>query len=110
MSAFNVVTVTTACPGCQSPVPVRIQFKYGNTWQYEYKVGNRLKWGGNDIGKPGYRRVVVDGVAEKCPNCGYNDERNFYVFVEHDVIKAVEPASNRYDFAQARQTYIVLEE
>jgi hypothetical protein len=69
-----------------------------------------LKWDGNDIGKPGYRRVVVDGTAEKCASCGYNAERDFYVFVEHDVIKAVEPASNRYDFARANQTYIVLEE
>lgn len=110
MSAFNVVTITTACPGCQQSVAIRVQFKYGDTWQHEYEVGDRLNWGGNDIGKPGHKRVVVDGAAEKCPSCAYDPECDFYVFVEHDVIVSIEPASNRYDFALTGKTYIILED
>ncbi len=110
MGAFNIVTVTMPCPGCQTPVMVRVQFKYADTWQHEYKLGDLLKWGGNDVGQPGRSRVVVDGVAEKCPTCGYDEEWSFYVLIENDVIKAVESASGRYDFASVRETYLVLKE
>jgi hypothetical protein len=110
MGAYNVVTIDSPCIHCAEKVPVRVQFKYGDARQHEYSVGDSLRWGGNDIGESGHRRVVVDGVGERCPRCRYDGERNFYVFVENDVIKAVEPASNRYDFATIGQTYIVLEE
>ena len=50
MSAFNTVTVEQVCPRCQNRIQVRVQFKYGDTWQNEYRLGDRLRWGGNDIG------------------------------------------------------------
>ena len=109
MGAFNVVTTPRRCPKCERLVQVRIQFKFGDTWQYEYQVGDRLRWGGNDIGKPGYRKVVIDGIAEGCPTCGFDEEWNFYIFLENDIIQTVEPASNRYDFCRVGLTYIVLE-
>jgi len=110
MGAFNVVTATVVCRHCDTEVPVRVQFKYGNTWQYEYQVGDILKWGGNAIGKPGKRRVIVDGIAESCPKCSYDEEWNFYVLIEHDVIIAVEPATGRYDLPNAGEPYVVLED
>src|SRR5688572_64615 len=110
MGAYNVVTATLPCPGCNGSVPLRIQFKYGNTWQHEYKLGERLTWGGNDIGEPGHKRVVVDGIAESCPSCGYDETMDYYVFLRDDVIVSVEPATNEYDFARTGRTYIVLDE
>lgn len=98
MGAFNVVTAAARCPACSQQVTVRVQFKYGDTWQHEYRVGDSLTWGGNDVGVPGRGRVVVDGVAERCRQCGNDDEWNFYVFVERDVIVAVEPATGEYRF------------
>jgi hypothetical protein len=111
MSAFNTVRVSAECPQCRSSVEVRVQFKYGDTWQHEYNVGDVLQWGGNDIGSPGSRQVVVDGEAETpCANCGFDDMWEFYVFVECDKITKVLPADGSYDFGAAGRTYIVLQE
>lgn len=71
MGAFNTVGCHLACPNCGATATLRIQFKYGDSWQYEYEVGDRIRWDGNDNGAPGAKRVVVDGVTESCPRCGF---------------------------------------
>jgi hypothetical protein len=71
MSAYNTVVLPrqTNCPHCGSGIRPRIQFKYGDTQQHDYSVGDRIKWGGNDIGKPA-RLVTALGYPEDCPVCG----------------------------------------
>jgi hypothetical protein len=111
MGAFNTVRASAVCPRCHSSVDVTIQFKYGDTWQHEYSLGDRLRWGGNDIGLPGKRSVIVDGVAETpCSNCGFDDEWGFYVLLECDQISRAVPADGTYDFSAAGRSYIVLQE
>jgi len=46
MSAFNILIIHSHCPFCHNPIDLRLQFKYGDTWQHEYIVGDSLKWGG----------------------------------------------------------------
>ena len=69
MSAYNTVTdVPATCPQCQAKGSVRVQFKFGATWQYRYVFGDALRWGGNEVGTPGRVRVVADGAADApCP-------------------------------------------
>ncbi len=69
MGAFNIVTGKTVCPICKREILTEIQFKYGDTWQYHYSIGDYLKWGGNDIGSPQYLKVIVKGEAGPCPHC-----------------------------------------
>lgn len=110
MSAYNTVSAEIACPSCSSQVKVNVQFKYGNTWQLRYEVGDNLKWGGNDVGERGLRHVVVDGVVEDaCPKCNYGKEWNVYVDVERDRITRVENANGRFDFAKVGSNYIPIE-
>jgi hypothetical protein len=109
MSAFNVVSVEQTCPSCQNRVSVRIQFKYGDTWQNEYRLGDRIRWGGNDTGAPGRRRVVLDGAGERCPKCGYSDW-DFYVFLQDDVLSSVKVASGEFDFVSTGGEPIILQE
>jgi len=90
MSAFNVVQATVRCPVCGNEGGFSIQFKYGNTWQYTYSIGDSLRWGGNDIGRPGARRVVVEGIGGPCPHCG-SDGLEFDVAVNLDRLVAVTP-------------------
>jgi hypothetical protein len=78
-----------------------VQFKYGDTWQYDYSVGDHLRWGGNDIGQPGAVEVVVAGIAEVCPVCGCDVEEEFEVWIRDDRIDAVVPVSGRYKQALA---------
>ena len=109
MGTFNTVSADLACPRCGSRAIRRIQFKYGNLRLHEYKVGDQLVWGGVDVGRPGRARVVADGIMEDCEKCGL-DEADFEVWMEVDRIVSVVASSGRYDFASARETFIVVEE
>jgi len=113
MAAFNEVidVVTTVCPACGVPASRSVQYSFGDTWQYRYRVGDRIAWGGNDIGEPGHAAVVADGYGAGCPSCGADnwDEERYDVHFANDVIVAVEPASGRYDFDSDHAAYIVLE-
>ncbi len=108
MSAFNTVKVEHKCASCGHLVELSVQFKYGEVWQYEYEIGDRLKWGKNNIGQPGNKRVVVDGAAERCPVC-HAEGADYEVWLEDDRIVSVQPACGRYDFAACHQTFIVVE-
>lgn len=110
MSAYNTVSARLTCPNCGAEVLVSVQFKFGNTWQFHYHVGDRLQWRGNDIGKPGNRRLVVDGVvADSCPQCGYDAEWNVYVYVEGDRVTSIQNATGEFDFVRYQSNYIVIE-
>lgn len=109
MGAYNTVAATAACPGCNETVNIRVQFKYGATWQHEYCIGDDLRWGKNDVGTRGLRLVVVDGVAEgHCPLCGHDGDWDFYVHVERDRVLDAVPGSGLHDFVKAGSTYIEL--
>lgn len=109
MGAFNTLSLEETCPACGEKVKVRVQFKYGDTWQYGYKIGDQIRWGGNDIGKPGLRRVILDGAAEPCQKCGY-EAMDYEILVENDKIISCKPASGNRAFVNFQESYIVLEE
>lgn len=108
MGAFNVLQVRTHCASCGEEVDLRLQFKYGDTWQLEYEVGDEVRWGGNDIGTPDARRVVLDAPAEACPNCGARGD--FEIFIESGKLVGFQPASHQYDFAAHQESFIVLDQ
>lgn len=109
MGAFNTLHIRTPCPSCQVEVDVHLQFKYGDTWQHEYELGDVLKWGGNNIGNPGMKRVAIDAVAEKCPKCGYADIGDFEILTENDRLMTVRPVTGKYDFSKYGESYCVIE-
>ena len=88
MGAFNTLRATTVCPVCKTTSTFDIQFKYGNTWQDNYEIGSKLRWGGNDKGIPGLARVLVEGIGGPCPNCGA-PYVEFDIMVECDTIVGV---------------------
>ncbi len=83
MSAFNTVTGEATCPVCGKRATFVVQFKYGNTWQLEYCIGDTLRWGGNDIGSKDAVRVEVEGIWGPCRHCGTSGIE-FDVLVEHN--------------------------
>jgi hypothetical protein len=111
MGAFNTVTADLACPRCGRASTRTVQFKYGSTWQLSYAIGDTLSWGGNDHGRPGARRVVLDGAVESpCPKCEDDSELNAYIFLECDRIASVAPDDGAYDFVDAENRFIVIQE
>lgn len=108
MSAFNTVTLSWPDPKSGRTMELRVQFKFGDTWQHEYREGDRLKWGGNDIGPQKARYVVVDGALEGMPPEGMGED--FEVHIRDGIIEKVVPASGNFDFLSSEHTYIVLED
>jgi hypothetical protein len=58
MGAYNILKFNGICSSCNHEDTVFLQFKYGDTWSYEYKLGDCLKWGGNDISLKGLKKWV----------------------------------------------------
>lgn len=90
MGVYNVVLVPEACAACGAAIERRVQFKWGDTWLREYRIGEPLAWGGNDVGDPGLRRVVVEAAAEDCPRCGAEGPEGDVV-IERDVVTEWRP-------------------
>ena len=108
MGAFNVVILPEKCGNCGQIVNRRVQFKYGEVWQHEYNLGDELIWGAKNIGNPQYRKVVVDGAGENCPNC--RAEGNDYeVWITSGKILDVRRATGKYDFVKTHGKYILIE-
>ena len=110
MGAYNEVRVHLSCPRCKKEVETIAQFKYGSVIHDQYGLGDSLRWGANDIGRPGRRLVVVDGEGTQCPNCGYNGDWPVNVMIEHDVVRSASTAKGEYDFVSAGDSFIVLQE
>ena len=106
VSGFNILVAKAECPNCRRNVELRVQFKYGDTRQYDYMPGQLLLWGGNDVGEPGHRLVVVDGAGEPCPAC--SSAADFEVWVEDDHVIRLKPASGDYDFVGRSKAFLVV--
>jgi hypothetical protein len=100
MAAYNTLRAVAPCPNCGVSIEVEIQFRYGNVWQQEYKIGDVLRWGGNDVGVPGQNLVRVEGIAGPCPHCGTSD-LEYDIVIEKDVIRAVEPVAGERTHSSA---------
>ncbi|HXG68670.1 MAG TPA: hypothetical protein VNO70_26475 [Blastocatellia bacterium] len=70
MGAFNRVKGEAKCPFCGHFQEWTIQFKYGNCRQFDYEVGNKIRWGGNENGRNVGGNVRTEGMAEEtCAKC-----------------------------------------
>lgn len=110
MPAFNTViaSVEAACPNCGLVARRVVQFTYGDVWQHAYAVGDRLRWGANDEGRPGRAKVAVAGYGEDCVRCGADDPVELYdILLEDDVIRSVRPADGTVKYGP--DDWVVLE-
>src|SRR5262249_30183452 len=90
MGAFNTIKAESACPFCGKTQVWTIQFKYGNCWQFEYKIGDKLRWGGNKKGRKVNGNIRTEGIAEgSCINCSRNFI-NAAVYVSDNILQKVE--------------------
>lgn len=113
MSAYNTLSAKIQCSACNNSYYVLLQFKFGDTWQYHYQLGDSLKWGGNDIGKPQISCVNILGVLETdtCPICKLiNKNQEYDIILENDILTNVLPLSNKNDYIEsAGENYCIIE-
>jgi len=108
MGAFNELKADALCPRCGKLATFIVQFKYGNTRQFQYHIGESLKWGGNDIGRKEAKRVVVEGIGGPCPNCGV-EFIDFNILVEENRIVTFRPIGTKR-VSSSPEGFIVLDE
>ena len=110
MGLFNTVHTLAKCPACKNEVNLKVQFKYGDVYQHHYQLGDVIKWDRDhartNVGTPGRRKVVVEGVDD-CPVC--EAEGDYEVWLENDKIVAVKVASSAYDFSATEASHIIVE-
>ena len=111
MSSFNTLNAAIQCSSSKSNYVGNIQFKFGNTWQLKYSIGQIVKWGGNDIGESNLAEVKVYGILEldECSICGgINTNNEFDIFIEKDFIKELKPMSTPIDYFIKDSQYKVI--
>ncbi|GGJ57748.1 HEAT repeat domain-containing protein [Deinococcus roseus] len=106
MGTFNTFILHQPCAHCQVEIDQHIQFKYADTWQHTYHLGDTLEWGGNQTGNPAQGLVVLDAATEDCPHCGH-DEEFYVVFVEDNRLVGAAPNQGRFHF-EGDLTYALL--
>jgi len=109
MGIINILTANISCPNCKEQSDFKIQFRYGETWNYEYKLGDVLKWGGNEVGKKGVKKVAVEGIGGPCPKCGTRF-LNFEIEIKNDRIDNVKGLDHEKEYPSKEGYYEIIEE
>lgn len=96
MGLFNVLKANIKCINCKQNFAGQIQFKFGQTDHLFYEIGDKIKWGGYEIGFSGLAKVKVYGILEsefeQCTSCGYvNSNSEFDIVIKSDIITSVDP-------------------
>jgi hypothetical protein len=111
MGAYNVLITDVQCSNCKNFYEGKIQFKYGDTWQLQYRIGDKIKWGGNDTGVPNVEKIKAYGILEtdRCPICNQlNAQCEFDIYIEKDVIIQVGNMRDISDYFTNEGNYQVL--
>lgn len=110
MGAYNILKTEIQCNHCKKLFLGNIQFKFGDTWQNVYSIGEKIKWGGADIGQPGNNKVKVYGILEeqKCPACWLPLGYEYDIIIEKDIINLVTPLADLKDYNSEDGNYSLL--
>ena len=112
MGMFNTLIAEMDCPGCKEKFQGRYQFKFGETWLLEYKIGDTIKWGVNNIGHAGIPKVKAYGVIEddeQCPLCNGELSEHYDILIEKDVIISISPIKDMLEYLEGNGEYIILD-
>ena len=113
MGAFNTLHLQAPCLSCGVEIPLVLQFKYAENWQYEYKLNDQLHWNSryprSNDGKPGSAHVVISAISEDCPLCQHDGD-DYLIHVYNDVLTSIELDDQRYDFQNSEGYFLVLVE
>lgn len=113
MGFFNDLITNIQCSNCNSLYEIRIQYKFGATRQLEYRLGDKIIWGYNEIGKPDMSKVKALGITDndECPICHHKNQNEYFdIYLEKDVITKFDKMQDAKDFFMTEGCYKVLVE
>ena len=111
MGFFNILTTEIVCPNCGAKSLVQIQFKYGQTRQLKYQLGDAILWGVNEIGSPVLTNVKAYGIAESTTCSVCNEDKipeEYDVFIKNNVLTGIVPIKGELEYLSGEGEYVVL--
>jgi hypothetical protein len=110
MGLFNILFAEVACTVCGKVSAMEIQYKYGATRQYEYKLGDKIHWGGSQYGDPSNKAVVVEGISGQCQHCRA-EFMEYDILIDNDKLMSLVPHDSKYDYRASKEDgyFVVLE-
>lgn len=113
MGMFNLVLdpCRRACERCGELSQRWVQFSYGALELHRYAVGDPIIWcGDREVeGKEGSFGVAAQGIGQKCPHCGNDDDLEYDILIYDGVIKSVSLSSGGFDYlSQGNHYWIAL--
>jgi len=106
MVRYNTLIMESYCPNCHEKTTLKIQFQYGEVWDYIYFFGDEIKWGSEESETKGKKLIVLDGYAETCEAC--DESADYLIFIENNIIKSARQNHGEYQFF-GTEGFIVLE-
>lgn len=85
-SIHNLVLIPWLDPETGGRRDIRVQFYYGDCWAHIYRIGDEIRWGGNDIGDPSIPAVITWGFAEE-----EGVPEVFVIHIVNNIIRGVVP-------------------
>jgi len=105
MGFFNTLQIYDNCPNCGKRVFLTIQFKYGENWMHDYKIGDDIIWGQSNIGEKLDNCILVSAISEECPIC--NECSDYIVKIEKNVIQQV--YADKIQLSAKEEGYCIIE-
>jgi hypothetical protein len=107
MGLYNTLTVEWNDEAAKEKCNLILQFKYGELWQHEYKIGDSVKWGEQSEGDRTAKEVMVEAILENddIPN-GLSEE--FEILIKNNTIQEVRPLLDKMKYFNAGNNYIVI--
>ena len=104
MGAYNTLDIKVRCTNCKNVFPGKLQFKAGDTRQYEYTIGDRIKVDQEDLVIIG-KDIVAYGILENeiCPFCGHGNKEEYNIYIDNCVITSVDDAMDLSRFLDANE-------
>lgn len=100
VGAYNrlIAQAQEPCPQCGRQGDVAIQFKWGQCYLHNYRLGDALQWsdgtvdqplkGPLDKGDPTVSEVRLPASAEPCAQCGSELDHEYEITIRHNRIAA----------------------
>lgn len=109
MGAFNTLKFDWTNKLSNKKYNLILQFKYAKTWQYEYKIGDTLKWGDNryDEGDKSAKEVLVIAIVEN-DNLLNEVPEDFEILIKNNVIADAFPLRDKKKYLEIEENYIIL--
>ena len=111
MGSYNTLIVPVKCSECGNAYEGKVQFRYADSRQRFYRIGDKLAWGGNDVGKPGQKHVKAYGILEndRCDVCMMlNTSNEFDIYIFDDTIQGIDKLNNLDDYRKNEGNFHII--